>query len=126
MSFKITILVGLPGSGKTTFGKDHDCFIDDISIVGLNELRKAIDNKKEHILISDVFLCRSVARELACRWFDEHAKGYELEWLYFENSPDKCKANVKKRNDGRLVNDLIDSLSLEYVIPDGSQVLFVP
>jgi hypothetical protein len=54
--------------------------------------------------------------------------GYEVEWVYFENDPNKCRANVLRRNsagDGRRVDGLIGTLSSIYTVPDGVEVIGV-
>ena len=115
---KVTLLVGLPGSGKTTLGKELEAqgatFIDDISIVGLKPLREAM-KQVEYVVVADTFLCRLQEREAARR----HLYDCEVEWVFFENAPEKCLRNVDKRADGRKVTELVKRLSEEYVIPQG-------
>lgn len=115
---KITLLIGLPGSGKSFLGRQLSIqgayFIDDISIKGLTSLTDVI-GKHKHIVVSDAFLCCEKYRKAAKKLLQEH----EVEWIFFENNPEKCRRNVIRRNDGRKVDGLIKQLSLEYVIPDG-------
>lgn len=129
---QITLIVGLPGSGKTTLGnqiavgRDNIIWLDDVSVVGgLDVLKDAIDYGWERIIVSDVFLCRPIDRSNAVRWLKKNAQGYAIEWIYFENAPDKCLANVLRRNtdgDDRKVGQLIHELTKLYVIPDGVEV----
>lgn len=122
---QITLIVGLPGSGKTTLGNQlaDGLWLDDISVIGgLSLLKDAISNGWERIVVSDVFLCRPIDRLNAVRWLKEHAQGYDIEWIYFENAPEKCQANVLRRNDSRKVSELIHELTKLYVIPDGVEV----
>jgi adenylate kinase family enzyme len=130
---QITFIVGLPGSGKTTLGnqivgdREDIVYLDDITVFGgINELKNAIEvGGWENIIVSDVFLCRPIDRSNAVRWLKKHAKGYDIEWIYFENAPDKCLANVLRRNadgDDRKVSQLIYELTKLYVIPDGVEV----
>lgn len=138
---KITMLVGLPGSGKTTLGDQmvgddpnaetvtadpNTIFLDDITVIGgIDELKEAIAFGWENIIVSDVFLCRPIDRDNAVRWLEKNAEGYEVEWIYFENAPDKCRANVRRRNAGgdpRKVGELINELTKFYVIPKGATV----
>lgn len=71
---KITFLVGLPGSGKTHYGNllaegPNVVYIDDISVREdpMREIQLAMG--VEHILISDVFLCREEERKKRFGWF---------------------------------------------------------
>jgi broad-specificity NMP kinase len=62
---KITCIVGLPGSGKTTLGNQlaDGLWLDDISVIGgLSLLKDAINYGWESIIVSDVFLCRPIDR----------------------------------------------------------------
>lgn len=121
---KITLIVGLPGSGKTTLGKQLESqgsyFIDDISISGIDVLQEAI-KVHDHVVVADIFLCREKERQRAIRFL----KDCEIEWVFFENDPIKCLANVKQRNDGRKVEGMVQQLSKEYIIPDGAILLSV-
>jgi hypothetical protein len=73
-------------------------------------------------VVTDVFLCRERDRQLALKWLSKNASAYALEWLYFENAPEKCLANVRRRNgmgDERKVEGFIRDLTRHYVIPAG-------
>jgi len=123
---KITLIAGLPGSGKSFLGtemaKNGSSFIDDISMIGIVPLENAI-KKYEHIIIADVFLCEERTRELAVKRLKSLGiKKKEIEWIFFENNPEKCLKNVERRDDGRKVKLLIEDLSKDYVIPVGAEV----
>jgi hypothetical protein len=125
---KITILVGLPASGKTTYGNTlGGVFVDDISMNNsVNKLNLAIKTFEENIVVSDVNLCRESERAKCKIWLDTNAKAYEQEWIYFSNNPEACLKNEKQRKldgDSRVVTGLIKSLSKEYVIPDGAKII---
>lgn len=127
---KITVLVGLPGSGKTYLGNslqnENRIYIDDIRKDTLGSLRKLVEKQKfPDIIISDVWLCEEKERNKCKAWLSWHAPDYEIEWIFFENSPDKCLENVKRRNangDCRKVEGLIRQLTKEYVIPEGVEI----
>jgi hypothetical protein len=123
---KITVLVGLPGSGKTTYGESlGGCFVDDTSILGLKLVVLAIQEQNPNIVVSDVQLCKASTRELAKQWFEACAPGYEIKWVYFENDPIQCLANVELRKadgDDRKVEDLIQILSKEYTVGTDGEV----
>lgn len=126
MALKITFLVGLPGSGKTHLGEqlDNVIYLDDISVKGgLRELQNAIGS--EHIVVSDVFLCRKKNRDWVIRFLGEIAPQYTVEWVFFENNPEKCLKNVEHRNkkgDCRLVGQMIKDMTKDYTIPEGHPV----
>lgn len=117
---KITLICGLPGSGKTFLGnelaKKGLLFIDDISIQGLSPLKQAMYGESD-IVLADTFLCRENERKLAASWLKLF--GCEIEWIFFENDPETCLKNVVQRSDGRKVEELIGVLTKEYVIPEG-------
>ncbi len=130
---KVKFLVGMPGSGKTTLGNalvkeaspsGSIVFIDDISIITKNP-REYFENLNieniSEILIADVFLCRSNARNSAFKMLSSIFPDAKIEFLYFENSEEKCLINVAKRaeqGDDRKVTGLIKLLAKEYIIPD--------
>ena len=130
---KITILVGLPGSGKTTLGdqlvKENGTFLDDFSTnYGLEYLVELVEKKTENIVVSDVYLCREISRKNFGLWLEINAPGYKLEWVFFENDPEKCGANVRYRmakGDTRKVLGLLSQLSRIYKVPSGCKVITI-
>jgi ABC-type oligopeptide transport system ATPase subunit len=129
---KIKFLVGMPGSGKTTLGdalvRDASpsgsiVFIDDIGIITKNA-KEYLSNLQldgvSQLLISDVYFCLGNIRNSAMKIVQEVFPNIPVEFVYFENSMDKCLINVAKRaekGDNRKVTGLIKQLSKEYVIP---------
>lgn len=134
---EIILIAGLPGSGKTTWGSDFikensdSIFIDDISIITGNakEFLKKIKQENipcKNLLISDVFMCRKEVREKALKVINEVFPCAKTRVLFFENSIEKCKKNVKRRmalGDERKVQDMITVLSRDYAIPEGSEIV---
>ena len=124
---KLVVLIGLPASGKSYLGRQmiennkKAVFIDDVSMVGIKELEKVIENGGfSDIIMSDVFLCREKDRQTFVKWISKY--DFEIEWIFFENAPEKCLKNIKIRNnngDVRKVEGLIYFLSKEYKIPCG-------
>ena len=129
---KIKFLVGMPGSGKTTLGealvKDASpsgsvVFVDDIGII-TNNAKEYLSNLNldgvSELLISDVYFCRDKVRTSAKKIVEEVFPNIPIEFIFFENSAEKCLINVAKRaekGDDRKVTGLIGQLSKEYVIP---------
>jgi ABC-type oligopeptide transport system ATPase subunit len=129
---KIKFLVGMPGSGKSTLGealaKDASpsgsiLFIDDIGIV-TKDAKEYLSNLEldgvSELLISDVYFCRDKVRSSAKKIVEEVFPNIPIEFIFFENSAEKCLINVVNRaekGDDRKVTGLIAQLSKEYVIP---------
>jgi adenylate kinase family enzyme len=130
----ITVLVGLPGSGKTTLGEQlassDGIFLDDVSVSGgLEIIKKAIVAGWEKIIISDVFLCEPLQQIHAAQWLEKNASKYTVNWIFFENSPEQCQRNVIQRmakGDLRKVEELIRHLSKVYAVPDYCDIKILP
>jgi len=125
---KVLFLVGLPGSGKTHYIESHFeelrdyTVLDDTSHSFNKESLVGTIQNHPLIVIADPFLCRGIFREAAKRLF----ANFEQTWIFFENSPEICFANVAYRNDGRHVSEsFIKSLSREYEIPTDAFVVAV-
>lgn len=115
---KIIGIGGLPGSGKTYLGKKLAekygyILFDDINIETVANLKHAIKNNKS-VIITDPYFCFIQDRQCAEKTFKTINPTCEIEWILFENDPESCKSNVKRRNDGRKVNMLINTLSKKY------------
>ena len=112
---RVILICGLPGSGKTDLAyklkKPSSIVIDDIARI--EDLRDALAKNPDEVIVTDPAFCNTQVRELATK----KLLGYDIEWIFFENDPVKCKVNVDHRNDGRLVKGLIEALSKTYVIP---------
>lgn len=120
MQYKLTLLIGLPGSGKTVYGhtleKSNCLFYDDFSILykemSLEELDVAAD-----LVIADPRFCDAKILESAINRFGAALQNHKIELVYFENAPNKCQNNVRLRNDGRKVEKFIETWSKIYNPP---------
>ena len=141
MSQAITILVGLPGSGKTWFLKQHsDVVFDDFHACAFRNspaitasrhygaLRNALQQGK-NCIIADIAYCsedrlqavqdgiRNLAGELNI--------GLEIQCLYFANDVNACRHNVVHRYSQEPERDYltalrsIDEFSKSYAPPPG-------
>ena len=129
---KVTMLVGLPGSGKTTYAKtllDNAVLFDDPSASpkGLEALRKHIQEVGGNIVVTDVYAIKRDVRALA----DEKLRGWgvaQIDWVFFENDPEACIVNIKRRNEQeprfRLIPDgYVREASRQYEIPESFPVV---
>ena len=106
---KATLIIGLPGSGKTYLGnKLSQNFIDDPKT-------KPVPSG-DNLVIADPHLCLTKNLEAAITYLE--SLGYNVSCIYFENNPKQCIENVLARNDGRQVLSTIDFYSKLYKVPE--------
>lgn len=140
---KLTIVVGLPGSGKSTLiervmNSIPGVCIEDYMKNSINYSRLFTYSRHYETLIgdllagkdciiADIIFCDTACREDAVRIVRQNVPDVEIEWLFFENAPEKCKINAIRRNSQLLQQELeyIRLLSVKYQIPDGAKVVDV-
>lgn len=115
------LIIGLPGSGKTHLAQNYISkgfeLIDDPR--DKNRINYCIKNKID-IVITDPHLCSVSNRKKAIDYLE--LAGYNVKCLFFENNIEKCKNNLKFRNDGKVIDGLE---SFRYVIPVGEIVMTI-
>lgn len=105
---KITLVIGLPASGKTTYAKRLGGFlIDDPK--HLDELPDVC----EHLVIVDPFFCILHILDTAVSTLKSKYGEVEITKIYFENDPEQCCKNAELREE-RHVTRFIKAVSLEY------------
>jgi predicted kinase len=114
---KAVLLIGLPGSGKTHFAQNNYVpngfvLLDDPNDVDLLIFKG--QDLPEKFVVTDPHFCKEEARNAATIFFEDF--GYDVEHIYFENSPEKCRKNIEHRNDGRVIGDF---RNYNYTIPKG-------
>jgi len=120
---KIILLIGLPGSGKSTYGKSLGYpFLDDLmQNGGFNVLREI---EREHeiktLVISDSGLIWPGARKAFESMVNEILPVTEYEYVAWHNDPLGCYENIQRRNDGRVISlPALLQMSKTYVPPSG-------
>lgn len=125
---KFILLVGLPGSGKSYYGRKSGLpFVDDVSQTGgVVAVWKAATTvpPPETLIISDYGFIYKEVRCKAVKLLQEQFPDCEIEWVVFENNPSQCCNNIKHRNDGRIVStEAVYLASRHYSYPKGVSIL---
>ena len=134
---KLTVIVGLPGAGKSTLVKAmrssvsglccedfHANAIHDSPLVENSRHYNALleDSRTgRDCVIADIAFCDPQRRANLQQVIDRQTSNCRIEWIYFENAPDKCRCNIERRARERLRDDLdaLEKFQRPYRIPDG-------
>lgn len=137
----LKIIVGLPGCGKTTllqkmesegfriFDDFHANAFGDSSDVEMSQkyfpLMDALLAEQD-CAVSDIAFCMPERRSALLKAIKVRFPNEPIEWIYFENSPEKCRSNIKQRDREGIDRDLraLELVAERYVIPAG--VIVVP
>jgi hypothetical protein len=137
---QLLLVAGLPGCGKTTYLRELEQegrrAFDDFKACARNNSPRFRDSRHREALlaavgearkcvVADIDFCRSEARTEADLVLREDAPAVRSAWRFFENSPERCEVNIRRRNRPSLETDLrkMRQYSIVYQIPDGAQVL---
>jgi hypothetical protein len=121
----INLIIGLPGSGKTHYGKYlsrvfGDSFFDDVSVEleRFNALKLELADERS-VIVADPKFCDEATLNGFLRVVGLNRSDLSLH--YFENDLSSCLANLRQRNDGRRVSEFfVKTLSKGYKIPPGA------
>jgi len=135
----LLVVVGLPGSGKTTWSKavaveTGALRIDDFkskapdlgfrSSLKLPLLEQTLAAGR-HTILLDIDITRTEARSEAAAYLQSRFPKVTPIWVFFANEPEFCRRNIlrdtSRRKEGRLVE--LDARSPNYRIPAGAIVL---
>lgn len=124
---KFILIAGLPCSGKTTYAKSLKGLLIDDPFHFQNDIIKPIEESKSDVVIiaDPCFIFQSV-RQTCERSLRLYFPNCELEWIFFENDPEKCLLNYERRvknGDTRDVKDMIKNWNGVYHIPENAKVL---
>lgn len=136
---KMTIVVGLPASGKTKYCKSITAGVfDDFLGVpkGIDGFMRLLAHLRPgcDIVCNDVFLCCPIRREIFEACLRAVRQDVDIDYVFFANDPRICinnailayKKSAKTHDDAKRLADrivLIQDLSLDYTIPQGAKVL---
>ena len=106
---KITLVIGLPGSGKSRFLKDKEHVIDDMIHPKYRDC--------DELWVADPRMCDDRYLRDIKKHLSEVYENVQFECIYFENDLDKCLTNIEHRRllgDERQVEGLARHLSKTY------------
>jgi predicted kinase len=112
---KVILLIGLLGSGKSTYGKS---FIKE-NVYFFDEDLSKINNipvNAEIVIFAHPLFCikeklNQFKEKISCK----------IEEIYFENDPEQCLKNTKNR-DGKPCYSSITYLTKQYIIPNNAYI----
>jgi uridine kinase len=125
---------GLPGSGKSTFAKNINdenpekdfIILDDIHDI---EQIKVLMGEKRNIILNSPYFDNWTEgiSEKKLRTILDSREDYSVKEYWFENNPEACIENLKKRKEHKFPsNELISEIgyqSTKYKIPSGVKTI---
>lgn len=117
MSKRVIIVIGLPGSGKTTFLKylkSYECFDDFIGTFYDGHVITSLKSGKR-VALADPRLC---IPKIFLKYIDEielYVPRDEIVLILFDTPVDTCINNATLRSDGRFVLSAIFEFSKNYL-----------
>ncbi len=137
----LTIIVGLPGAGKSTEVKKIRPSITGLCIEDFHadafEDSDAVEHSRHYwalieallagrdCVIADIAFCDSERRATLEDTIRERIPGVDIEWKFFDNDYEKCEKNIRFRSRQTLENDLenLKQFASKYIIPAGVQTI---
>ena len=114
------LIIGLPGSGKTTYAKTlGGLLVDDP--MHEDYLSNILNGPEPLVVITDPMAVTASRKSI-----DERIGNRELTLVCFENDPDACWANLEHRGDGRISRKWLDRMSLSYDVERFEPELILP
>ena len=136
----LKIVVGLPGCGKSTllqrfeseglriFDDFHANAFGDSSDVEMSQLYFPLMDTLlagRDCAVSDIAFCIPERRSALLKAIRLRFPNEPIEWIYFENSPEKCRRNITRRNRDGMDRDLkaLELFAEKYAVPAGVTVI---
>jgi len=136
----LKIVIGLPGCGKTTllerlqsegfrtFDDFHANAFGDSPDVEMSQYYFALMDTLmvgQDCAVSDITFCVPARRSDFLKAIVVRFPNQPMEWVYFENSPERCRHNILRRNRPSLESELkaLAVFAPKYVIPAGVTVV---
>lgn len=133
----LKVVIGLPGCGKDRLlrameAEGHRVF-DDFSAntaAPFVEMSPNYGPLMDELMaghdcaVSDIAFCEPEYRSDFFKAVTTRLRGQPIEWIYFENAPEKCRKNIEGQSGERVELDLraLEDLSRRYVVPAGTVV----
>ena len=126
---------GLPGSGKSTFAKNINdenpekdfIILDDIHDI---EQIKVLMGEKRNIILNSPYFdnwTEGMSQEKNLRTILDSSEDYSVKEYWFENDPEACIENLKKRKEHKFSSNVliseIEYQSGKYKIPSGVKTI---
>jgi broad-specificity NMP kinase len=122
---RLTLITGLPGSGKTMLAGELADYathvVDDITDLG-----ELPEDDGEDIIITDVNWCDPDVLRRAQTMLKLRYPHHIMDVVYFRNEPEQCRRNVEYRNDGRFVEGTIRRFAPIYNPPKSAYPVWRP
>jgi hypothetical protein len=133
----LKIIIGLPGCGKSKLLRemqsDGFCVFDDFHANAFAdspdvEMSQKFGPLMDELLagrdcaVSDIAFCEPERRSAFFKAIKVRFPDQSMDWIYFENSPEKCRNNIQRRNREGIEHDLkaLQEYGARYVIPPGT------
>ncbi len=134
------VVIGLPGCGKAALlaqmQREGYCIFDDFHAdadapfvemsPNFGPLMDALFAGHD-CAVSDNAFCVPEYRSEFLKAITSRLRDQSIEWVYFENAPDRCRNNIRRGDSERTERDLraLEEFGKKYVVPAGITALAV-